>query len=550
MKKLFALLLALTMVFSLATTAFAAKITIDDGEYVTGAEYAAYKLLDATDGGDGKFAYTVNTKYEAILRAVLELDADGDIVAAIAEKTDADAIKAFAADVFAAINAANSDEDETNNITVDYTAVSNEFANVDQGYYLIAETKIGTTPGTMADDVISLLMLDTAGKDDIEVDTKEDLPESVKKVMDTNDSTGETTGWQDSADYDIGDPVPFQIKFTLPSNYTSYDKYYVGIHDVQETGLTFNEDVVVYVDTNKNGKKDSDETVITGWFTTTDDDIEDNCTFHIECADVKAKDSGETKILTNGTDIVFEYTSTLNDKAVLGSTGNANEMTIKFSNNPYGDGTSTTPKDKVIVFTYKVNVDKYHKVEGKDEPLTGANFTLYKEVAADAEGNYPADAKTGAAIKAELKAENDKIKADALVDANYYIVVGNKTGDAKGSTFDFKGVDDGKYVLVETTIPDGYNAWNAVAFTISAEHDATADNPTLTELDGGDLFTGEVDANNKLTGTLTTDVENKSGTELPTTGGMGTTLFYIVGGLMVAGAAILLVTKKRMGAEA
>ena len=512
MRKFFAMALAVVMVLSLATTAFAVDITIDDGD-VKDAEYSAYKLLNATDGGEGKFAYTVNEKYRTALKNVLGANlTDDEIIAAIAAMK-AEAIRTFADDIY----------EEVKGMKADYTTTSNVFTGVDQGYYLIVETKTGSVSDKFEEDTYSLVMLDTAGKDDITVETKEELPQSEKKVKDKNDSTDEESGWQDSADHDIGDAVPFQITFTLPSDFANYEKYYVGIHDVQAKGLTYNEKSLVVT---VNG------TDITTWFTYSA--ASDGCTFHISCEDIiaAAKASGVT--LKAGDKIVFEYTSTLNKDAVLGSTGNPNEMYIEFSNNPYGDGKSRTPNDKVIVFTYKVNVDKFAEKVEDGAALTGANFTLYKEVPADTEG-----ALTGVAIK---EAFADNVKADKLDDAKSYIVVGNKTGDATGSTFGFKGVDDGNYVLVETTIPDGYNAWDAVAFTISATHVVESDDPTLTTLTGGDLVTGEF----KDTGIIDADIINKSGTGLPSTGGMGTTLFYIFGAILMVGAAVLLITKRRM----
>jgi LPXTG-motif cell wall-anchored protein len=209
-------------------------------------------------------------------------------------------------------------------------------------------------------------------------------------------------------------------------------------------------------------------------------------------------------------------------------------MTIEFSNNPYGDGTAETIKDRVIVFTFKVNADKY-KEEIKDgNELTGAMFTLYKQVPTGTAGS-----KKGADIKAEL-AKN--VKAVALADDKYYIEACTVDTDADGDTFGFKGIDDGIYVLVETTIPEGYNAWNAVEFEITAAHDIASSDPHLTSLTGGDLVTGEF----KDTGIIDADIINKSGLELPQTGGIGTTIFYIAGGLLAVAAVVLLVTKKRM----
>ena len=522
--KIFSLLLALVMVLSLTTTAFAANITIDDEDVVTGAEYSAYKLLNATDGGNGKFAYTVNATYRAVLQTVVlaaldkETVTDDEIVAYIAG-LDKEGIRDFADAVFELVKGTKAD----------YEAKENVFEDVAQGYYLIVETKNGSVTG-YEKDTYSLVMLDTAGNEDITVKTKEELPESEKKIKDKNDSTGDVTNWQDSADYDIGDDVPFQITFTLPADFANYETYYVGVHDVQAPGLIYNNDLVVSV----NGKT-------LGGFTysaVAENACAEKCTFHIQCTDIIAAATAAGITLNASDKIVFNYTAKLTGEGVvLGAAGNPNKMRVEFSNNPYGTGTSKTPWDKVIVFTYKVNVDKYAEEVKEGNELSGADFTLYKEVPAGTAG-----AQTGAVIKATFA---PNVKAAKLDDAKSYIVVSNKTTDAAGDTFDFKGVDDGNYVLVETTIPDGYNAWESVAFTISASHETEDADPQLISLAGGDLFTGDV-----ATGVLDADIENKSGPELPSTGGIGTTIFYIVGGLLTVGAVVLLVTKKRMGADA
>ena len=112
-----------------------------------------------------------------------------------------------------------------------------------------------------------------------------------------------------------------------------------------------------------------------------------------------------------------------------------------------------------------------------------------------------------------------------------------------GVTFTFEGLDDGDYRLTETTTPDGYNTIDPIEFTVTAKHAEEAVTPTLTEL-SGDPFTGTVE-----TGALTMMVVNNSGTILPGTGGMGTTLFYIIGGILLLGAVVVLVSKKRVDAE-
>ena len=169
------------------------------------------------------------------------------------------------------------------------------------------------------------------------------------------------------------------------------------------------------------------------------------------------------------------------------------------------------------MFTYKTVVNKVTKnpayVEGGSEPkyipLKGAGFTLYKK---NASGEF--------------------------------VAVGSEVKGEEMTTFEWKGLDDGDYKISETTPPAGYNTIADIEFTITAEHEVLSDNPTLTSLSGGDKFTGKVE-----TGALSADIENNKGSTLPETGGMGTTIFYVLGSVLVIGAAVLLITKKRMGAS-
>ena len=237
-------------------------------------------------------------------------------------------------------------------------------------------------------------------------------------------------------------------------------------------------------------------------------------TFEVRFADLK------TTTARAGSVITVEYSATLNDQAVLGSTGNPNTMHVTYSNNPnddQGGESGKTPDDTVTVFTYKVVANKVTKnpayVEGGSEPeyisLKGAGFTLYKK---NASGKY--------------------------------VAVGSEVKGDEMTTFEWKGLDDGDYKISETTTPSCYNTIADIEFTITAVHDVTSVNPTLTSLTGGNKFTGEVS-----TGAVSADIENNTGSTLPETGGMGTTIFYVVGSILVLGAVVLLVTKKRMGAS-
>ena len=179
-------------------------------------------------------------------------------------------------------------------------------------------------------------------------------------------------------------------------------------------------------------------------------------------------------------------------------------MKMEFSNNPnstQGLEKGETPEDKVIVFTYKAIVNKK---DSSKKPLAGAEFTLYKKYG-------------------EEWKEVKKVVA--------------KSED--GTTFTFTGLDDGVYKLEETKVPAEYNTMAPIEFKIEATHDELSDNPELKTLTGNKLtgevlFTPDTD-----TGTLETDVINYKGSELPETGGMGTTVLYAAGTVMILAAAAL-----------
>ena len=231
------------------------------------------------------------------------------------------------------------------------------------GYYLVQNASVGNNEAH-TNYILQVVK-------DVTVEPKTSVPTVEKKLKDTNDTTGETTGWQDSADYDINDSVPFQLTATLPDNLASYDEYYLELSDTLSTGLTYNKDAKVYL---VNGTEKTD---ITSSFTI----AADGSSFKIN--NLKSLNG-----VTSSTKVVVEYTATLNPNAVIGSAGNPNTVKLIYSNNPNYTGsgetspTGETPKDKVIVFTYKVVVNK---VDQSGNALAGAGFTLYKK---DASGNW------------------------------------------------------------------------------------------------------------------------------------------------------------------
>lgn len=487
-RKLANLLLALIMVFALATTAFAAENAAISAPTGSTRTYDVYQI------------FTGNL-HEGVLSNI-KWGKNGT-------GTEKTAVDQTTLDALAAVNG-KSDTEKLTEIQKYVKLNSEKFGTVSNGnpltvptgYYLIKDN------GPVNDgEAYSLYVVQVVGLTTIS--PKVGTTTSDKKVKDTNDSAANsTTDWQDSADYDIGDAVPFKLSATIAQDYANYTHgYKLTFHDKEGAGLSFNKNSVkVYV-----GK-----TLITTGYEVVTEGLTDGCTFEVHFANLKNIASVEA-----GSVISVEYTSTLNNQAVIGSAGNKNTSHVTYTNNPNDEQTAEngkTPDDAVIVFTYKTIVNKVTKnpnydptVEGSKEyiPLKGAGFTLYKK---NASGTYKA-------VGSELKGEDM-------------------------TTFTWSGLDDGDYKLVETTTPSCYNTIPDIEFTITATHDVSSDNPTLISLSGGDKFTGEI-----TTGVVSANIENQSGAQLPSTGGIGTTIFYVLGSVLVIGAVVLLVTKKRMSTK-
>lgn len=370
------------------------------------------------------------------------------------------------------------------------------------GYYLLKDKDAVT-----GDDAATLFIVQVNGP--VTVNRKANKPTFEKKVKDVNDSTGDKSDWQDSADYDVNDEVPFQLTATLPTNeadFAAYKTYKLVFHDQQSAGLTFNKDSVVV--------KYGDQTLGTDSYTL-ETPATDNDTFDITITDAKTvKDAdGSAITVATGGKFTVEYTSTLNENAVIGAAGNPNEASLEFSNNPNvgGEGnTGKTPTDKVIVFTYQLDINKTFN-GGTPDDNDLPEFTLYKFDSAT----------------------NDYT-------TNVGKVGITKTADGK-YTASFKRVDDGKYKLVETKTPAGFNTADPTLFDITAEHDVESDNPQLT------VLKINTTAGNTTAGTVVADVVNQRGSNLPSTGGMGTVLLYVAGiaVFVLAGATLVMALRRR-----
>ena len=512
-KKLASLLLALVMALSLAVTAFADESTtysITINNSTAGHTYEAYQIFTgdlATNEAGNKVLSNIvwgSGVSEAGQTALGDAAAKAETL-----KTEADA-KAFAKAVAPYLTTAAG---SANTVTDGKYVISGLAA----GYYLVKDQD-GSLTGD--NDSYTEYIIQVVGN--VTATPKSDVPEVQKKVKDINDSTDTTkTDWQDSADYDIGDSIPFQLKATLADNVSSYTTYKVVFHDTLSKGLTYNNDAKVHID----------GTETNGFTVTATVNADGITTLTVSCDDVKALGAGNSSVIT------VEYTAKLNENAVLGSAGNPNEVYLEYSNNPNkseegNNETGETPKDVVIVFTYKTIINK---VDSENKPLTGAAFKLEKLI----------KGKDGA--------------------AGTWTTVKEFTVDETTTSFTFSGLDDGQYKLTETKTPAGYNTIDPIYFVIEATHDATADTPALTvlkayltdengnkktEVKDGETVNIDLGTVDLTAGSITTTVVNKSGSELPSTGGIGTTIFYVLGGVLVLAAVVLLVTNKRMsGAE-
>lgn len=486
-KKIVSVVLAMVMVLAMGITAFAEETTTykitapeTDHQYeiyqIFTGDYSGEKLTNIKWGENG-----TGTKGNAVEESVL------NELTALNGKSDTEKLEVI-----------------KKYVKLDSTPVGTISKGTSYqaapGYYLIKD-KDDSVTGT---DAYTLYVVKVVGED-VTITPKSDIPSFEKKIKDTNDTKGETSEWQDSADYDIGDQVPFKLEGTVAPNYDDYKTYYFAFHDVEETGLTFNKDSVkVYVD---------GALITSGYEVATN--TADGCTFEVVFNDLK-----EINAVKAGSKITVEYTSELNDKAVLGNQGNVNKAKLEFSNNPNNEQQGKpekpgeTPWDNVIVFTYKVVINK---VDENNKPLTGAEFTLEK------------------VLKDGSKKTIKVIKSD------------------DGTSFTFNGLDDGDYILTETKTPSGYNTIDAIKFTVTADHKIKWTNEQRTDI--LESLTGEA-ATGNITFTTTDDksalsttVVNKKGTELPSTGGMGTTIFYVLGTILVLGAGVVLIARKRMKSE-
>lgn len=556
-KKMLAMLLTLIMAMALAISAFAADtytITIDNK--TSGHTYEAYQVFKGDLSRDvlSNIEWGAGVNGDALLTA---LKADDTIGTSFEDcESAADVAEVLAKsfkdnpanlDAFAAVVGAHLADAATGTSIWDADQKQYTISGLAAGYYFVKNSSVPNT-GAYTKFMLKLVKNTT-------VTPKSDVPSVEKKVQEDDkykEDGGYGDGYNDVADWNIGDAVPFKLIGTIPEM-EGYETYKYSFHDTLSNGLTLNADSIkVYVTEGKDAtlneltplEKDTDYTVTTS-------DTGDGCSFEVSFSDLTTIDAVTAE---SAKYIIVAYTATLNENAVIGLPGNPNEVYLKFSNNPAQSGEDDneegeTPEDKVIVFTYELDTTK---VDGADpqEKLENAEFVLLNE-AGDKVAKVNAgtgkfegwvDLPTGTGTAGAITYED----WTTLNESDKVIL---KSGDQ--GLFKVIGLDDGTYNLREIKAPDGYNLLDddvevVITATTANSQSWTSGNASeaLTNLTvTADSKSGTGDVNTGIAGVT---IANNKGATLPETGGMGTTIFYILGGILVIGAGVLLITKKRM----
>ena len=563
-KKTLALILALTMVLAMSANVLAWTVTIDPNLSDTASHtYSAYQLFTGDVVEEGGHKVLSNIVWGANVDPS-KLGNLADAINAITGATGDDALTAASsADDFAdALSELNAAADDTT-----AQAVADAFGAVltgspvvtnasplsigTAGYYIIKDSDAPVTGNAAKTRYI----LQVVGN--VTVKAKSEVPSIDKKITEEGKSPASVN------EASIGDTVPFTVTSAVP-NMTGYNNYYFNVHDTMSKGLTFEESSV---------------TITIGGTALASD------AYYVEAADDANGVTNIKIVLKNflqyadreGAAIVIKYSAVLNENAELAPDPNENEVYLVFSNdpnfnyqgkptapgepnnpdepNPGAEPTGKTPESKTETYTTELTV---LKTDESGKALPGAEFTLtgggvnivlvtseeYAEDASGAywklkDGTYTTDDPSDPAIDETLyedtatkyaKTTTTTAKGTLATPTDVACEVGN---DGKVT---FTGLGAGVYTLTETKTPAGYNTEDPITFTVTFDPDAKQFTSTT-----------PVTATNSK---LSTTVVNQKGNTLPTTGGMGTTLFYVLGTLMALGACVVLISRKRAGAAA
>lgn len=488
-KRALALVLALTMLLAMSATVFAADDTgsITINNAVVGQPYTIYEILYLE-------SYNATEGQEAY--SYKATDAwknfiNSDDIKGTYVTVDSQGYVTWKDGADVAKFAELAKEYATNNSIQNQglskaTSAEVKFENLNLGYYLVYS------------DLGALCSLDTTNPN-VTIQEKNSKPTAEKEVQENS-----TNNWGATNDAGIGGTVNFRTTIKVVDG---NPKDYV-LHDKMSAGLTFSEEnaknLTVAIG-NRTLVAGTDYTLVTTG-------LDDDCTFEVRFTE---------NILKPNDVVTVSYSATVNSNAVIAGTGNPNEIKISYKNTDNTTG-ETTPS-KTYTYVWKIDVFKYTMRDSTETALKDAEFVLYRK-----DGDKTYYAKVDAENKITGWTEN---QAEA-----------SKFTTPNNGKFTITGLDSGTYYLEETKAPAGYNI---LKDPIEIQIQGTVDSST-------NVGTATVKYGDKLENTANPDIKilNNAGAELPSTGGIGTTIFYVLGGLLVVCAGVLLITKRRMNKNA
>ena len=575
MKKIISLVLCLMMVLGMAAPVFADEptYTLTINNETQGHTYEAYQIfagtLETVEGTDKQVLTNINwgasiTDSAKLLADILKAAGDAadtspmkkllgvtdaaSLAEAIADNitSDSDSLDALAEIFGKYLTSAPVAQSSYVNAAGDVKAhyVINDLS---AGYYLVKDKddSLNNVHDSYTKFILRVIKDET-------VAPKSAVPSVDKEISDQlADNYGE------SKDFDINDSVYYKWVGHLPSNLSAYETYHYKFYDTLPKGIQHVKFEQIYL-------TDKDNNIVHTWMDLHDTNNDNNNLPAGIVQTVTSNEDGTTLITLEFENLIALYPSILADQKIVVKysafvTRDAvmaapmtNSVYVEYDNDPNGTGEGhygKTPEDVAHAFTFGINVDKYD-ADNKATKLPGAEFVLYYT---KAEKNEETDITENVNYYA-------KVITKAFLDANPgYVINGRPITEAdRGVVYGWtknrdeasvlttnengqimlRGLDSGIYYLQETKAPAGYNLMETpVKVEIAPTYDKD-----------GNLTSVEYKVDDIKQESNTVGVRNSSGSTLPVTGGMGTTLFYVFGGIMVLGAVVLLVTKKRMAA--